>query len=95
VRAEIHCHGDLRVPENLHDHPRMDALGGQQGGAAMPQIVEPDPAQSGGLQRGLEAVRHGGTFEGGAGASGENEGAIMPRGSGKLAFLLLASAVSP
>ena len=81
------------MPEDLHDHPRMDALGEQQGGAAMPQIVEPDPAQSCGLQRGLKPVRDGGAFDRSTDARGENECALAPPRSGKLAFLVLAGAV--
>ncbi len=26
MRVRVHGHGDLRVPEYVHDHPRRDAL---------------------------------------------------------------------
>ena len=43
------------MPEHVHDHARTHALGQEQGGTAMAQIVEPLPWQAGGGKQLLES----------------------------------------
>ena len=51
-------------PEDVHDLARMEALGDQERGARMPQIVEAQPGQFGGLQDALELTGHVAVIEG-------------------------------
>src|SRR5258706_12090069 len=49
MRIRVERQADLRMPERLHDRPRIDALGQQERGGRVPQIVEANVGQLGGL----------------------------------------------
>ena len=42
VSVEVHRDGDLRVSEDLHDQPRVNALGRQQRGAGEATVPAPE-----------------------------------------------------
>lgn len=42
VGVGVHGQGDGAVPDELHDHPRVVALGEEQGGEGMAEVVEAD-----------------------------------------------------
>ena len=52
------------MPERLHDRPRIDPLGQQERGGRVPQVVEADVGQLGGLEDPFEAMHARGLTDG-------------------------------
>jgi len=46
VGVGVHRDPDLRVTEHIHDGPRRDALGEQERGTTVPQVMQPEPVQA-------------------------------------------------
>jgi hypothetical protein len=47
MAVDVHGRPHLRVPEQLHDDPRMDSFGQQQGGRGVAAVVQPNVADAG------------------------------------------------
>ncbi len=46
VGVDVHRHGDLAVPEDLHHDAGRNAGGGQERRRIVPGVMEPDDAQA-------------------------------------------------
>ena len=46
VRVGVHGHADLGMPEHFHDGPGRDALGEQEGGTSVSQVMQAELIQA-------------------------------------------------
>ena len=81
------------MTESLHDHPGGYALDEQQGGAAVPEVVEPPLGQTGSLEEALEGQRQILRVEWHTGHRREDQAAIGPFGARRQTFRDLPSPV--
>ena len=46
MRVGVHGHADLGMPEHFHDGPGRDALGEQEGGTSVSQVMQAELIQA-------------------------------------------------
>ena len=90
VAVGIHGQADLGVAEDLHDHSGVDALLEEQACGGVPEVVQPDPSQTGPGQQCLEGPVVVARMDRSAGAGGEDEAAVMPLLACRFAAVRLA-----
>jgi len=83
VAVDVHGRAQLAVAEQLHDHPRVDALGEQQGGRGVPAVVQPDVSDAGGLEQPGPVVVVGLLVDRAAVGLGEDQVLVVPLGAGQ------------
>ena len=84
---------DVGVTQQLLDHDEFHALLQEEGGRRVAEVVEPDAAESGLAEQGVEVPGESGPFDRGAVGAGEDVAAVLPARPRRLTFLELSVAV--
>jgi hypothetical protein len=78
------------VSEEFLDDDEFDALFQEEGGRRVSEIMEPDAAEPGPAEQGVEVPGEGGSLNRGSVGSGEDVAAVLPARARRFAFLKLA-----
>ena len=84
---------DVGVAQQLLDHDEFHSLLQEQGRRRVAEVVEPDAAEPGSAEQGVEVPGEGGPFDRGAVRAGEDVAAVPPARPRRFAFLELSVAV--
>ena len=93
MAVEVHRNADLAVPEDFHNHPRVDALRQQQRCAGVSKIVETHPGQVCLGKQGLKPMRDSRTILRRAYRSGERKSCVLPPRAGELTLFVITAAM--
>ena len=93
MRVGVHGQADLGVPEDLHHDSGAHALGEQEAGARMPQVVKPERREVGRRQEFFEISRDVTAVERLPVPRGEHEPGFVPLGTGRQPALTQARAM--
>jgi hypothetical protein len=84
---------DVGVPQQLLDHNEFHSLFQEEGRGRVAEVVEPDAAEFGPAEKGVEVPGEGGPFERGTIGASEDVAAVIPARPRRFAFLELSVAV--
>jgi hypothetical protein len=95
VRVDAGGDADVGVAEQFLDHDEVDALFQEQGRGRVAEVVEADAPEPCPVEEAAEAAGEVGRVERSAGGRGEDEAAVSPVRSCRLALLVLSFLVLP
>lgn len=84
---------DVGVAQQLLDHDEFHSLFQEEGGRRVAEVVEPDAAESGLAEQGVEVPGESRPFDRGAVGAGEDVAAVLPARPRRLTFLELSVSV--
>jgi len=83
---------DVGVAEEFLDDDEFDAQFQEEGVRRVSKIMEPDAAEPGTAEQGVDVPGEGGSLDRGSVGSGEDVAAVLPARARRFAFLMLPAA---